>query len=500
MRCARSLIVFVCVVVNSASAAEFAVDGRPESVAVADVDGDGKIDIAIGSDNSIIVIGRSSIVGATLEMKQSVKLATPGEQQCLVIADVSGDGKMDIISGDTGSNIYVQVRNSADGAALTFETVQILTPAGPPFQIFVIDINGDGKLDIISSSFSTDNISAFTRSSADGAALTFDPIQNFSVGTGPKGLAVFDVDSDGKADFVAADTVVGNMNLTIRTRTSADGAALSFSSAFNLVPPGDANLATLVVADADGDGKPDILLTRNTTSVILFLRTSANGASLQYSSPALEFPSALGANAALTTGDVDGDGKSDVVTANSTSKSASVTFLKRQSADGAALNYSSGALFAVGATPTGVALGDIDGDGQNDIVTANSDARSVSVITEDDRNGRPGQAGPTGLQGPSGPAGAVGPQGSVGLTGATGATGPKGDTGDTGSMGVEGQQGPAGPAGGGATPPLPAGAFILLPLGTPAPDGYFLMGNTKIRVKGVNGKNTNITMDVYQQK
>jgi sugar lactone lactonase YvrE len=121
--------------------------------------------------------------------------------------------------------------------------------------------------------------------------------------------------------------------------------------------------------------------------------------------------------------------------------------------------------------------------------------------------GAQGPKGDTGAIGPTGDAGAVGPAGTKGETGATGAVGPqgpqgfKGDKGDPGSTGPQGPQGiagltgPTGPQGPGLVP----GAYLFLPAGTTAPSGFAKVGTSTSQYKDLNGKNQNVSIDVYQK-
>jgi hypothetical protein len=488
---------------TASSAAEFVLDiTAPVAIKTADIDTDGRVDVVVSSGSFVTILSRTSADAAPLAFATSLKLNVTGFNNVVEIADINGDGKPDLVGLDGAAAVNIFLRNSADGVPPTFLALQSLAlPAGSnPRQVAIVDINGDGKLDIITNNTNSgagtlNQVSVFLRTSADEAALAFDPVQNFFVGLDARGLVVGDLNGDGKPDIATSD-VQAQHNISLLTRTSTDGSPLTFASAVNLATGESTAGKPILLADADGDGKTDLI--GNTDSqVIVFLRTSADGASPpQYATPGMK----LAAGEALlnvTAVDLDADGKLDLIGAAAASDSnrSAIVFLRRISNDGAALQYAAAQLYRAGAFPAQLAIGDIDADGWLDIAAPNQLGPSVFVLTADDRNGQTGPTGATGPIGPQGATGADGPQGMIGATGPQGAAGPVGPQGADGSMGLQGLPGANGSA---ATPP--AGAFILLPFGTPAPEGYVLIGSTKLRVIGEKNRRTTVTMDVYKQK
>src|SRR5207249_3657840 len=132
--------------------------------------------------------------------------------------------------------------------------------------------------------------------------------------------------------------------------------------------------------DLDGDGKADLVLAYADYSKMAVYRNINNGGALNTNSfaPRVDFPTAAGANVAL--GDIDGDGKLDIVSANSSANTISVFRNIGVTGVIASNSFAPRVDFGVGGYPFSATIGDIDGDGKLDIALANSDSYTVSVF------------------------------------------------------------------------------------------------------------------------
>ncbi len=234
-----------------------------EAVAIADLNGDHKPDILVTNANS-------STVGVLLgngngTFQAVVTYNSGGSPESVAVADVNGDGKPDLVVASqcyTCSPIRGQVSvllGNGDGA---FKSAVSYKSGGYPCtSVVVADINGDGKLDLLAAN-AWDHTVGVLLGKGDG---TFQTAVTYASGTTPnlaqfESVAVTDADGDGKLDLLVTSETAGNNATSGGTVGLLVGNGDGTFQAAVTYPSGGYTLRGVAVGDVNGDGRPDLLL------------------------------------------------------------------------------------------------------------------------------------------------------------------------------------------------------------------------------------------------
>ena len=378
---------YVAGAVNFSSKIDFSAAINPYSVAIGDIDGDGNADIvAVNlSSNSVSVYRNTGTTGAisSSSFASKVDFATGGAPYFVAISDLDGDGKLDIAVANSDSNTISVLRNTATSGTISsssFATKVDFVTGSTPIHVAIADVNGDGKPDLIASDFYASTISVLQNYTAHCInSSSFAAKVDFTTGTHPYCAAVADLDGDGSLDIVVANQ--GSSSVSV-LRNAASGGSISTSSLEAKVDFTTGNSPySVALADIDGDGKMEIITANNiSNSVSVLQNTSSSGAITSSSfSAAVDFTTGT-APYSIALGDIDGDGKVDIAVANASSATVSVFRNTATSGTIASGSLAAKVDFATGASPRCVVIGDLNEDGKPDMVVANLTANTISVI------------------------------------------------------------------------------------------------------------------------
>jgi hypothetical protein len=339
---------------------EFPTAHGPTALALADIDGDHKLDAFVLDGTAASV---SVLLGAgagTFTAKHDA--ATGTLPHTLAIADFDGDGIPDAATANQTANSVSVLRGHHDGtlAARLDTTAGIMNPTA----VVAADFTSDGKPDLVVANGSDQRALQVLVGNGDG---TFTAGARISLGTEIAQLVAADLDGNGQLDVVAATGPYGYVEVF---PSNGDG---TFQSPFAYgVSYGAPSVGT---GDFDGDGHLDVAVVSSSTTVspgyrgyVAVLHGNGDGT---LGAPA--YYAAGWQPEAIAIGDLDGDGKLDCAVADVANNSTSVL---RGNGDG---TFKPMEVHAAGASPTGVAIGDIDGDGKPDVVTANFGADAIGV-------------------------------------------------------------------------------------------------------------------------
>jgi len=331
-----------------------------------------------------------AILALTFHLSAQVAFApatnfTVGSWPDSVLAvDVNADGKVDLVCIDTGNFGLSVLTNTGSGGFVLGSSPSV---DGGVYWITAGDVNGDAKVDLICESYYELNTLSMMTNDGNG---------NFALSSK---IAMPYEDSM----FMAADMNGDNMVDLLKYNGGISIFTNDGFGSFVIDPPYAVSTwsppaggpwgggpAVMVTADVNGDGKTDIILGKpydNTLSVM-----TNNGSGVLVLSATL-----ITGNGCYTfaAGDVNGDGRVDLICANSGDNTLLV-FTNNGSA-----GFVTNAIYAVGTYPYSVITADINGDGKLDLICANNGTNTLTILTNNGSGGFVLAATPNVGSGPS---------------------------------------------------------------------------------------------------
>lgn len=355
---------------------DFPVGTNPTSVAVGNFNG-GPPDLAVaneGSDNVSILLG-----DGFGRFTASAPVAVGDAPSSVVAGSFNGDSFADLAVASVGDdNIAIRL---GDGAGGFTGTGTVSTGAGSdPRSIAAADFTGDGHVDLISANFGSSTVPIML-GDGTGAFATDPSPEDVSAGSSipaadPVAVAVENTDSHDNADLdaiIASQTSDQVLVLRGDGAGGFNGRGSTYPAMFSATNPDPSALAVGSL-NPNANSEPDLLVANQGGTVPEFLLPGfgiLGGLGFSYGAA---LPT--GADpAGVAFGDLDGDGDQDGISANL--GAATATVILSNGGGGTEVDSST----PVGSSPRAVATGGFDADSKADAVLANYDSNSVSVLT-----------------------------------------------------------------------------------------------------------------------
>ena len=299
---------------NLKTQADFAADPGLYDHCLCDFDGDYKLDVATANSNSnnVTFLKNGSTVGNLSFTKISSSVGTGTiHVQC---GDLNGDGLPDLIASETNGGTHLYVFKNLGGFSFSMTTVTL--PGRKVKRIEIADLDGDGRSELIVTNQGNPSLDILPNtSSLSSISFGTSIVTRITGAASTDGLSIEDLNGDFLPEIITTQFLTGNGNATILVNQGS----FNFNNQITLNVPG--TLVDLRVGDLDGDRLPEIVATQLLgSSVSIFLNKSAS--TVQFAAPQTFATDTQPYG--LDFGDIDGDGKLDIVVASITKKSLTV--------------------------------------------------------------------------------------------------------------------------------------------------------------------------------
>jgi LPXTG-site transpeptidase (sortase) family protein len=350
----------------------------PYGLAIGDLDGDGKPDLAVANygSNTVSVLRNTSTrwsISAS-SFAARVSFSTGTGPFFVAIRDLDGDGKPDLAVANSSSNTISVLRNTSTSGSVSFAAKVDFGTGLNPRGLAIGDLDGDGKPDLAVANSNSNTVSVLRNTSTSGS-VSFNSKVDFPTESYPYSVAIGDLDGDGKLDLAVTNNNISG-TVSVLRNTSTSGIIIPGSFAAKVDYGTGASPVSVAIGDLDGDGKPDLAVANEGSDTISVLRNTSISGSISF--PAKVDFTTQSYPYGIAIGDLDEDGNPDLAVANNNS-SGSVSVLRNKSMSGS-ISFAAKVDFGTGASPVSVAIGDLDGDSRLDLAVANNYSNTISVL------------------------------------------------------------------------------------------------------------------------
>ncbi|HSZ87570.1 MAG TPA: VCBS repeat-containing protein [Puia sp.] len=340
------------------------------SIEVNDLNNDSFPDIAVanGEDSSITILlgdGKGNFTNA-----EGSPVSSNRSPNDIAIADLNKDGNLDLGIANTEISELTVLSGNGKGQFQQAERSPFVVHSKPHTHgIAIADFNGDGNLDMATDSWGINNVLIiFGDGKMDFGNETF-----YKVGNRPyQRLRSGDFNKDGKPDIVTTNLEGNNATVLLGDGNGKFHEAKGSPFACGAAPFG------VAIGDVNGDGNPDLAIVNSPT--ITSESKGEDGLWILLGDGTGKFSSLSGSPfktgrspSRVAIGDLNGDGINDIAVTNYNDKSITIFYMGKNT-------VAETKTITVGNRPDGIAIHDMNGDGKKDILVSNYDDNNIMIL------------------------------------------------------------------------------------------------------------------------
>lgn len=335
----------------------------------ADLDGDGDLDLATANFDTILILENTGG-----ELTEAARLEAPRFTRVVQAMDADGDDLPDLVATVERDDAISVFKNLGDGR---FGPPARAAVGDSPVDLVVADLDGDGVSDLVTANAKSDDVTVLL--GVAGADL-FAPATHYPAGMkDPDGVVVSDLDGDGDLDLITFNgRTVALLENTLAEPANTEpdvlepnvARALTVTAVYPAPLAQVSALRSVIAGDLDADGDVDLAVGSASGSQLVVLSGDGTGRFAQPRAVTLE-----GHPSELLFADLDGQDPPEILALSRASNELVVVWQGEKEA------------LALGATdipaevkPHSIASGDVDRDGNLDVLTANGGGNSVTVF------------------------------------------------------------------------------------------------------------------------
>jgi len=365
----------------------------PTTINKADLNGDGLLDLVVGdSQSDTMMIFQNTSIQGKIVFQKAFEIPVVNMIESVALADFDNDGKIDIATSGGWSTSILIYKNTSSTNSISFSDPIVFIYYGIPKRLIPADFDLDGKVDIAVLQVGIPMEVSFMRNKGSLGTILFEHewTKHYATNGNADRIGACDLNGDGKDDLIGPNPWVlfedakEHNNVSVLINTSIPG-QINFANSVAIGVADDPIAVTS--ADFDDDGKTDLCIGSDNARSVTILHNSSDRNNIKlnsikvFSLEFLPFESKLNDPVypcAINGGDFDRDGRIDL--AITSWDDQGITFLKNNCTP-SKLDFSFAVAYRTGEKPHQVIIYDFNNDGKLDVIVANKKYGSSGNLT-----------------------------------------------------------------------------------------------------------------------